>query len=151
MDILLFKHSPEIVKYSGIVAEGTNPALLSGRVATRTETLANKVIKFLLTSLGTDPLDPEYGSYLPTYTQIDYNALARIFVEMQDDLVRCYRYVTAKEKDIDDTIEKLASLKLVDLIYAPESLEGVLIVKIQVLTTFNNDALLNLAVNPYVR
>lgn len=146
MDILLYNPDNSYVTYNGITAEGTKAALLSGRTANRTETIANKVVKFLLTPIGSDTLEPEYGAYLPTYTQIAESAIPRLYVELQDDLRRCAQYIIKKEKDLDDSQEKLQELNLIEVAYAPENLRGVLVVRIEVITTFNNNALVNIPV-----
>ena len=146
MDILLYDPSGKYVTYSGDAAEGTDIARISGRTATRTETIANKVVKFLLTPYGSDALDTTYGSYLPTYTQIAQSAIPRLYIELQDDIARCTAFIKRIEKALDDTVEKLDSLKLLKVEYAPAELRGLLLIKIEIVTTFSNNALVNIPV-----
>lgn len=146
MDILLYNPDNTHVSYSGQDAEGTIPAKLSGRTATRTEAIANKVVKFLLTPIGSDALDREYGSYIATYTQIAENEIPRLYIELQGDINRCLSFIKAVERDLDDGIEKLESMRIETLKYAPENIRGMLLIRIVIMTTFSNDALVNIPI-----
>lgn len=90
--------------------------------ATSIEVVANKVVKFLLTSYGSDPFDPDYGGVAFTHMQISKAYLPKLKLELLDDIERCATYINkgeaAQDAD-DDSNETLYQITLQDLSYDP--------------------------------
>jgi hypothetical protein len=145
MDIQLFKVDPS-QRYDVDITVYRRGEILtsSGLVnapASRLETIANKVAKYMLTTKGSDALDAEYGSYLPTYQTMTEGLLPRTQVEISGDIIACTQAIQNSELDLLDTIEKLDSIALLEIQFYKKQLR--LEVYIQVSTTFGNSALLN--------
>lgn len=131
MDLRLF----EEVSVSTPMAWST----LKGSKTSRLETIANKVVKYMLTDQGSDMLEPYYG--IPQWTLV-YNDMSRLTYEISNTLSKCEVYIKAGENKLPDTTEKLAKLSLVKL---DASSRVTLHVHLSILTTFNNYALLDVS------
>ncbi|MCB5270532.1 MAG: hypothetical protein LHW56_01655 [Candidatus Cloacimonetes bacterium] len=129
------------VIYQG--AEEMEGSLLSEAPAAAIEVLANRVVKFMLTSRGTDVFDSDYGSYLPTYTQVAQSLVPRMRLEVMDDLKRCQAYLQQADQEQDNSY-KLFSLTLREFRYDPTKDRGRIDVVIEVLSVEGEKALLDL-------
>jgi hypothetical protein len=110
--------------------------------ASRLECIAGKVVKFMMTTIGSDAYDPNYGSFLPTYRQVAESMIPKLYIEIQNDLVRCTAFIKEIERDLGDTVERLSSVTLVDLIYNPRTTPDRIDVYINIKTTAGNTAVL---------
>ena len=114
---------------------------LSAEATTRIETIGNKVVKFLLTTLGSDPFNSEYGSILTTYTQIAESEIPRIHFELTEDIERCAKFIKTAERSLDVSVERLSRLRLVKLGYSRDTRNRIDFY-IEIITTLGNRCLL---------
>ena len=110
---------------------------VKGNRTSRLETIANKVVKYILTDKGSDMVDPTYGSF--TSTQ-NYNELQRITYDFSNTLSSCIEYIKRYEQQLPSTTEKLKTVNLLSIEVVDRS---TLKIRISILTTFNNYALLD--------
>lgn len=129
------------VIYTG--SEEMEGGLLSEAPASEIEVLANRVVKFLLTSRGSDVFDPDYGSYLPTYTQVAQSLIPRMRLEVLEDLKRCREYIQAADKEQDNPF-KLYSLTLKEFRYNPNTDRSRIDIFIEVVSEEGQSALLDI-------
>jgi hypothetical protein len=122
------------------------PTPLSDTVTNPLETICGKVVKFLLTSKGSHIMNPDYGSYLTTYTQISKAFLPRLQIELLDDIARCVSYIKQAEKSLPSDYEKLSRVTLKRLDYHEHTRDRIDI-HIEVVTTKRNSALLTVPVD----
>ena len=112
--------------------------------ATGVEILANKVVKFLLTTKGSDALDPEYGSTAFSYTQVSKDFLQRLRIEIQRDITRCFRFIKSTESSLDISSRALlGSIILRDVSLTVGKASGCT-VKIEIVTTSGTTAILDI-------
>lgn len=142
MDIRIFSNT-SIYSKTDPLTELMVSAPLESAAATRLETIAGKVVRFLLTSRGSDALEPSYGSYLPTYTQIAEASLPRMQMDLLNDLRRCQAYICAAEKTLPAGEEKLRTVSLQKLQYAPGGDRGRIDIFVEITTTADNSSLLS--------
>lgn len=107
------------------------------------EVIANKVVKFLLTSYGSDALDPEYGGRALQVTQFSEQYIPKLRLELEEDIKRCLSYIKKYSKNE----EKLMHLILVNLKYDPVLSPGRVDAYIELITNKNNRALLDVSYN----
>lgn len=110
---------------------------IKGTKTTRLETIANKVVKYLLTDKGSDLVDPTYG-IAPLTT--NYNDMMRITYETGNVISSCIAYIKAAEQSLPNTTEKLDTVNLLSIDVINRS---ILKIRISILTTFKNYALLD--------
>lgn len=106
--------------------------------------LANKVVKFMLTSRGSFALDKNYGAKLPTYTQMSTSFIPRVHMETSEDLRRCAQYIKKYEQGLPPGAVKLSSLRLNQIYYDAVSAPFRLDVYMTITTTDGQRALLNI-------
>ena len=104
------------------------------------QTLANKVVKYLLTTLGTDIFDPSYGAYTAGITQFNQAYLPKYVFEFTNDLKRCTEFIKRTETPSQDG-ERLATIKLVKINYDYERRPDEVLRFIEISTTSNRKAL----------
>lgn len=108
------------------------------------EVIANKVVKFLLTAYGSDVLDPEYGGWAFTHSQMAESYIPKFTLELQDDIARCLGYVNAAESSMDSTAEKLQAISIKSIDYNAVLTPDRLDVTLEIYTTYNRTAVLSL-------
>lgn len=142
-DIRLFKIPDSRYPFPVGIVES---APLETAPAEGVDILANKVVKFMMTSIGTDALDPAYGAYMPTYTQLSRRYLPRFEMEVQQDIGRCENYIKqAEEADYTDAF--LSSITLLSVSFPSTTSTEVVDVEIEILATDGSGALLHLPVS----
>ena len=143
MDIKLYKSNGNFVTPldTEFDSEQMDDSVLSDTPSSDIETIAGRVVKFLLTNIGTDLFDSEYGGYIPSYTQISQNDLPRIRLEIADDIDRCLTYITDSDRNDNATGELLQSLSLKKVVY-DFSTRNRLDIYIEIKTNLGNYALL---------
>lgn len=115
------------------------------RPTTRLETIGGKVAKYMLTTRGSDAFDPEYGVYYTGYTNVSSGSLSKLRINISSDTQRCETYIKTFERSLPETIEKLSSIKLLDIrVNRKEHFR--LDIYLKVVTTFKNSAIVS--VNP---
>lgn len=107
------------------------------------EVIANRVVKFLLTSYGSDALNPEYGGRAFITTQFSEAYIPKFRLDLDEDLRRCTEYIRSTSRDE----EKLLYLILKDIEYDKSLMPGRVDVYIELITNKNNRALLNVSTN----
>jgi len=115
-------------------------------VTSGVEIIAGKVLKFLLTSKGSDPFDKEYGAYLTSFTQISESYVPRMALEVRSDIKRCQDYITREEASLPDTQEKLSHITLLKIDYNPKLIRDRVDIHIEIKTNKNNTAALRIKV-----
>jgi hypothetical protein len=106
--------------------------------------LANKVVKFMLTSRNSFCLDKNYGSKLPTYTQMSRHFIPRVHMEVSEDLRRCAQFIKKHEHGLPPGAVKLSSLRLNQIYYNEVETPFRIDVYITITTTDGQRALLNI-------
>ena len=129
MDIRIYNYATDLTPkqtdelddfaYSGHVSELMDESPLLSSPATRVETLAGKIVKFILTAYGSDAFDPEYGSYLTMYTLISPLIAIRMRLDIKNDLLRCMRMIRQSEKELPPNTDRIATTALLELKYNP--------------------------------
>lgn len=112
---------------------------VKGNRTSRLETIANKVVKYILTDRGSDMVDPTYGSsFIPTST----TDLQRITYVVANTITSCITFIKDTERSLSNTIEKLSTINLLSVeIIDRDKLK----IRISILTTFKNYALLDVS------
>ncbi len=140
MDIRLYSSMGQY-QDSSECSEEMWQASLSSECATRLETIAGKVVKYMLTTKGSDFFDSDYGSYLTSYRQIADAYIPRIQLELEADLSSCTSFIQAAENaELDDDEERLSSVKLVSLEYDRDTDPTRFDVYLLITTSFGNTA-----------
>ena len=80
------------------------------------EVLTGKVVKYLLTYYGTDPLNPSYGGRALQFTVIPRNYAPQIRMQLLDDIKRCVAFIKSTETKYTEC--KLGNIELVDFTYS---------------------------------
>ncbi len=109
--------------------------------------LTNKVLKFLLTSHGSDSLRSDYGSRVVNIPQISTGYLPTLQIEFIEDLTRCIKYIKDGEASLPPTTEKLYNIKLIELYYDEATDPSRLDFYIQIITNKGNTASLPVQYN----
>lgn len=116
---------------------------LSDAAADALETLAGKVVRFLLTTKGTCALDLEYGGTAFSHNQISREFIPKLRLEVQRDITRCFKYIKSTEDPRDTSNRaKLGSIILREIMYNPYKTTGCA-VKIEIVTTTGLTSLLD--------
>lgn len=98
MDLKLYKPSGDF-PYRPRDIEILDPSLLDyPKVKSRSEILANKVLKYFLTNKGTDSFEPEYGTTVFNQNQVSEEYLQVFKLEIKEEIARCIKYFQAREK-----------------------------------------------------
>jgi hypothetical protein len=105
-------------------------------MTTRLETIANKVVKYMLTAKGSDLVEPDYGAE-PIYYNPSLSS--RLVYDVSNVIEGCSAYIKKYELTLDNTIEKLQKLNLLSVDVDGTTLN----IHVSILTTFNNYALLD--------
>jgi hypothetical protein len=104
------------------------------------QTLGNKVVKYLLTTMGTDVFDPSYGAYTAGITQFNRSYLPRYVFEFTNDIKRCTEFIQRSETPGPNG-ERLAAIKLIKITYDQETKPNEVYRFIEIVTTDNQRAL----------
>ena len=126
MDIALYNTTGEITEgmAAGYVSrdESTTYAPAdSACTRTQTETIAGKVLKFLLTYRGTDAFYPEYGGTALHWKNFSPSRMQEFRMELQDDIVRCIDFMRQKESSLPAGSDRLLSIQVAEITYAREA------------------------------
>lgn len=144
MDLRLYTRSG-IYKSPVRDVEKMITSTLDEKTATYLETLSNKVVKFLLTSYGTDPINPKYGARtmnaIVSTTQVQWFSL-----NFQQDLQACFKFIKASETPGPNG-ELLAAINLIKITIDNKDYPSGFIVRIEIKTTDKQSALLHLKKN----
>lgn len=117
---------------------------LQSEGATRIETIAGKVVRFLLTSKGSDALDPSYGSYLTSYTQVSKSIIPRMHMDLVEDIAVCSRYIKEGEVGLPASEDRLASIALQSINYDPTTDRSAVHIYIRITTMAGETSLLSI-------
>jgi hypothetical protein len=146
MDIRLYKNTGEYsTEYPA--SEQTASAALDTASATGLEVTANKVVKFLNTTYGTDALEPTYGSRALTLTQISKNYLPRFRFELEKDIERCLEYIKRAENHSAFTGDKLSKITIREIQYNDLSSPDKLNVFLIITTVSQNTAIVSIPID----
>lgn len=108
------------------------------------EVIAGKVVKFLLTSRGSDAFTPEYGGVSMHHPQISQAFIPQLTLEVHDDVRRCTEFI--KSTDGNEQ-ERLLRINVLDIRYnallSPDRVD----VYLEILTTKNNRAVVVITTN----
>lgn len=125
IDLRYYRPSENVIRTKDDFYEAMELSASDETVTSSIEILAGKVVKFLLTERGTDAFNPDYGGVALHHVQISEDYLPKLRLELLDDLARCKDYITnTSEAQLaynDDTSDRLAILKLLDLRYTTRS------------------------------
>lgn len=124
-------------------SEMVAPSPVTTAPVSRFETIAGKVVKFMLTTIGSDATDPTYGSYMLTYTQIAEKFIPRFQVEIKNDLARCSEYIRKSEANYSSDVEKFAYAELKDIKYDRDLSPNRIDIYILVVTSAGNSSVLS--------
>ena len=127
-------------------SEFMTPTPLADTTTSEVETICGKVVKYLLTTKGSDFMAPEYGAYLTTHTQISEAYIPRLHIELLEDLKNCTAFITRSEEHLTGRTEKLFRINLVQLKYNTD-LRTRIDLYIEVITTSKIKALLTIPVD----
>ena len=137
MDMYLYER-PSTVS----LIERMDASLADTPSATGLEVLANKVVKFLLTTKGTDGFDPEYGGVAFSGSQMSKDYLPKFRVEVQRDISRCFTFIKLSEDTSDtSTCARLGSIILRGISFSTTE-PGKIIVRIEIVSSDGQSALL---------
>ena len=141
MDIRLYTRSGT---FKGVATnvEIMNSSTLDEKTANYLETLSNKVVKFLLTSYGSDPINPQYGARVHIGI-VPNNKLNWFSINFQQDLKNCYKFIKNTETPGPNG-ELMADINLLGITAPKEGTPTELAVKIEIKTTDKQSALLHL-------
>ena len=123
------------------ISELTSKAFADDKNATNIEVIANKVVKYLLTSKGSDALDSEYGGVALHYGQISESFMPRFTLEMQNDVRRCKEFIRRSEMSLSADMEKMSNIILRDIRYNFKTTPDRVDVYIEIITNKNNTAI----------
>ena len=124
------------------VSELMSTTNLDDHVVGYLNTLANKVVKYLLTTKGSDAFNPDYGAHTASRTWIHQGHQVRYRLELNNDLRACAEYIKRSETSGPDN-EKLSMVKLVQLEYLPSERPLDIHIYIEIITTLGNRAVLS--------
>lgn len=130
-----------------LVSDQMLESTLSMTPATGSGVLANKVVKFLLTSKGSDALDPEYGCYLVNFSQVSGNQIPRLQMEILDGISACTKYIKASEDAKAPPEERLKKITLEDLKYGAPLAKDCVHIYLKITTMAGTQALLEFPLN----
>lgn len=142
MDLRLYKATGVLDTYSlDEITEGS----LSGDTSTAgLEIITGKVVKYLLTYLGSDAFNPEYGGISMHHTQISEQYIPQLRIEVLDDLERCLKFIQDTEKSLDRSSDRLAKLRLLSITYNRQLSPCRYDVRIEITTTNGNSTVVDL-------
>jgi len=141
-DLRLYKSTGNYIRPSSEkMKEGT---LADSGAGTALEIIANKVIKYLMTVRGTDPLDKEYGTRLLTYRHMSDSYLPKVRMEVEEDIASCIAFIKAHESVSAE--DSLADIMLIDVEYDYVVDPLTLHVYIEIITTNKEYSLLDLPI-----
>lgn len=140
MDVRLYNNTGTFEDVYDI-SELTAKAHADDKNATPIEVIANKVVKFLLTSKGSDAFDSDYGGVALHYGQISESFMPRFTLEMQNDVRRCKEFIRITETALDVSREKLSNIILRDIKYNFKNTPDRVDVYIEIITNKNNTAI----------
>lgn len=117
MDIRLYRTTGNFPLSPEPIEELEGTLLSTPKVSSRSEVLANKVLKYFLTDKGTDLLDKDYGSTCFQTTQISKKYLPLFKLEVKNDVDRCLQYFQKRDKGK----ERITQIILKDIKYIDNS------------------------------
>ena len=100
---------------------GSMGPLLGSQTARGVEILANKVVKFLKTTYGSDVLAPTYGSRAFNTSLISQAYLPKFRLELEKDISRCVEFIKVTEDNPYFTGDKLSEINIREVIYDPNA------------------------------
>lgn len=134
----------QTVKFQSVDTARLMEGYLTQPAVSGLELIVGKVVKFLLTELGSDLFDPAYGSTWVGMAQVSGSYLPRLRVTINSDLQRCVAYITEQEKSLPPSTERLQSVTFEG--FKKDSSTGVevILLSIRVRTTQNNIAIFSI-------
>ena len=124
------------------LSEEMGSAPLDAPVVGYLNTLANKVVKFMLTSRGSDAFNPNYGAYAISQTNIHQGHRARFMYDISNDVASCAAYIKATETPGPNG-DRLDYIKLVEVKYLPIEKPFNIHVYLEIITMNGNRALVS--------
>lgn len=112
---------------------------VTGNRTSRLETIANKVVKYILTDRGSDLVDLSYGS--ATMPTVNTN-MQLITYSVSNIISSCVSFIKNSEKSLSNTVEKLDKVTLLSVEIIDRT---TLKIRISIFTTFKNYALLDVS------
>ena len=147
MDLKLFNNESQIAFGTRkLKLELLNSAEISTPAVSRLEIITNKVVKFLLTELGSNYFDSTYGSKWVLITQVAKEYLPRYILTINSDIEKCIAYIKAGESSLSNTIDKLYTVKFNGLEFSTDIIGPTteVLLNITIYTTLGNKALFTL-------
>ena len=143
-DLRLYRRSGQFETVAGRSAEIQTEVLADAPRANGVERIAGKVVKFLLTEKGSDAFAPDYGGTALHFVQMAEAHLPRLRLDVQADIQRCIDYLCRAEQELPAGAERLQKVTLLSVEYDAEARSGGVAVRVEVLTTRGNRALVAL-------
>lgn len=131
---------------TGVYADGHRTSELTERlapdapVARSIEVIAGKVVKYLLTARGSDAFNPGYGGIAFQSTHINERYMPQFTLEINKDVENCE--YDLKNIDRRDNVEgeRLFKIYVRDIRYSPRTDPGRVDVYLEIVTTYDNRA-----------
>lgn len=142
MDIRLYSSGEIKRSPNSFGVERLNRGLASDDPAKDLEVIANMVTKFLLTYIGTDALEKDYGGVAMHYTNISKAFIPKLTFEMLEDLARCKQYFSNMR--LTGSGEGIKDISLLKIVYNEDTIPDKIEVHIEIITTKERRALLAL-------
>lgn len=143
-DLRLYRRSGRYETVARRVAEIQAEVAAGADTARGVECIAGKVVKYLLTQQGSDAFAPDYGGTALHVAQIAATHLPRLRLDVQADILRCVAYLSRAEQELPAGAERLQTVTLLGVDYDPAARSGGVSVRIEILTTRGNRALVAL-------
>lgn len=146
MDLPLYNIDPITGKFS-LLMDHMLESTLEVAPTSGPGVLANKVVKYLLTSKGSDTVDPDYGCRLIDFTQISKNQLSRLHMEVLDGISDCTKFIKSTEDKSLPAEDRLKSITLTDLKYGGPLSRDSVHIYLKITTMAGTQALLEFPLN----
>jgi len=142
IDIKLYSNTD---KYEDLqeISELMKSTVLDKNPASELEVMGNKAVKFMLTSIGSDALAPEYGGRSMFIMSMSREYLPKFRLEVENDLRRCTDFIKGSEVDLPAGTEKLSNIRLKGIDYNYNISPSRIDVYIEIVTTKKNKALVS--------
>lgn len=142
MDIRLYSSGEIRRSPNAFWVERLNRGRASDDPAKDLEIIANMVTKFLLTYVGTDALDKDYGGVSMHYSNISKAFIPKLTFEVLEDLARCRQYFSTMR--MSGSGEGIKDIILQKIVYNEDTIPDRIEIHIEIITTKDRRALLAL-------
>ena len=133
-DIRLYKPSGVYVDAHDFVEimEDVNP---DDSTAVSIEVIAGKVVKYMLTTKGSDAFNADYGSVSMHYLHMSEIFFPQFKREVYADVANCENYIKAMEQASSVTSDKLYKINVLNIVYNRKLSPDRVDVYLEILTT----------------